>query len=92
MNNVTGVGVDKEESVSAVQVMDHRSLGQICHVSHILQKFVLWRVLGLNLIGLVLLDLSIDKSLNLDLAVLFAKLFTLKNEFRNESKNESTLV
>ena len=56
----TGVGVDHESSVSLVQVVDDGGFGEISHVGQIFQKFVLGRVL--------LLDLGI-KSVSIELKI-----------------------
>ena len=87
----TGVGVDQEDLVARPQVMHNRSLetlivysktllylGQVGHVGHILKQLVLWRGLGFDIVGLEELDLAVDETLDLDLAVLLlAGLLTL---------------
>ena len=45
-------------------------LGQVGHVGHVLQQLVLWRVLWLNILSLEHLDFAINKTLDLDFAVL----------------------
>ena len=60
--------------------MDDGSFGEICHVSHIFQEFVLGRVLGLDIFGLEKLDFTVSQTLDFDLAILLTELFTLKYE------------
>ena len=74
----TRVGVDQENLVTRLQVVDDGGLGQVGHVGHIFEQLVLGRVLGLDIIRLEKLDFAIDETLDLDLAVLFfASLLTL---------------
>ena len=74
---LTRVSINKEKLVSRVQVVDDSSFGEIGHVSHILQEFVLGRVLWLDIFGLEKLDFTVSLSLDFDLAILLTELFTL---------------
>ena len=67
----TGVGVDQEQLVARAQVVDDGGLGQVGHVGHVLEQLVLGGILGLDIVGLEELHFAIDKTLDLDLAVLF---------------------
>ena len=74
----TRVGVDQEDLVARLQVVDDGGLGQVGHVGHIFEQLVLGRVLGLDIVGLEKLDFAVDETLDLDLAVfLLASLLTL---------------
>jgi len=73
----TRVGVDKEELVSRVKIVHDGGFRQVGQVGHILQEFVLWRVLGLNILGFEQLDFVVGQALDFDLAVFLAQLQTL---------------
>ena len=73
----TGVGVDQEQLVARLQIVDDGGLGQVGHVGHVLEQLVLGRVLGLDDVRVEHFHFAIDKTLNLDLAVfLLASLLT----------------
>ena len=65
----TGVGVDQEQLVARLQIVDDGGLGQVGHVGHVLEQLVLGRVLGLDVVSLEHLHLAVDEPLDLDLAV-----------------------
>ena len=46
-----GVGVDEEALVPGLQVVDHSRLGKVGHIGHILNQFVFWRILLLNVLN-----------------------------------------
>lgn len=65
----SGVCVDQKAEVARVQIVDNRGLREIGHVCHILQKFVLGRVLRLNLLSREKLFLVIYQSLDLKTSI-----------------------
>merc|ERR1711917_105148 len=80
----TRVGVNEENFISGLQIVDDRSFRKIGHVSHIFQKFVFWRILWFNIFFLEHLHFTINKSFDFDLldlglfiSLFFTSLLTL---------------